>query len=94
MRKLLLLALLPLGACTSIQPTPPTDPANVCQPATLDQFSGQPATGELGARMLRVTGKTVLRWVQPGMMVTMDYREDRLTIYLDAANKVERASCG
>ena len=29
-----------------------------------------------------------------GMMVTMDFRADRLTVYLDAANRVERASCG
>ena len=29
-----------------------------------------------------------------GMMVTMDFRDDRLTVYLDAANRVERANCG
>jgi hypothetical protein len=27
-------------------------------------------------------------------MVTMDYRSDRLTVYLDAANRVERVGCG
>lgn len=94
MRNLSLLALLPLGACTSLQPAAPTAPADVCLPATLGQFTGQPANADLGARMLSATGKTALRWVQPGMMVTMDYREDRLTVYLDAANRVERASCG
>ena len=93
--KLAVLIIAPLAACTSIQPAVPNGSAvEACLPAALGQFTGQTATSELGARMLRLTGKTALRWVQPGMMVTMDYREDRLTVYLDAANKVERASCG
>jgi len=89
-----MLLLVALAGCTSIEPALPADSTSACLPATLDQFTGQPATAELGAQMLRSTGKTALRWVQPGMMVTMDFREDRLTVYLDAANKVERASCG
>ena len=95
MRNLFALSLVSLAACTSIQPAEPAPPAlDACLPANLDRFAGQAATGELGARMLASSGKTTLRWVQPGMMVTMDFREDRLTVYLDAANKVERASCG
>ena len=93
--KLAVLIIAPLAACTSLQPAVPNGSAvEACLPAALSQFTGQTATSELGARMLRLTGKTALRWVQPGMMVTMDYREDRLTVYLDAANKVDRASCG
>lgn len=93
MRKLFPLALAPLAACTSIQPVPTAPIGDACSSATLGRYAGQPATAELGSRMLRETGKTALRWVQSGMMVTMDYREDRLTVYLDPANKVERASC-
>ena len=93
MRKIVLLALAPLAACTSIQPATAPASGDACSPAILGQFTGQPASGDLGAQMLRATGRTALRWVQPGMAVTMDYREDRLTVYLDAANKVERASC-
>ncbi len=94
MRKLSLLLLLPLGACTSVAPATPVAPGDVCLPVTLGQFIGQRQGKDLGARMLKLTGKTVLRWVRPGMVVTMDVREDRLTVYLDAANRVERASCG
>ena len=96
MRNLFALGLVALAACTSIRPADPSSPAatDPCLPANLDTFTGQAATGELGARMLNSTGKTALRWVQAGMMVTMDYREDRLTVFLTAANKVERASCG
>ncbi|MCY7280379.1 MAG: peptidase inhibitor I78 [Sphingomonas bacterium] len=93
MRKSSLLFAAPLAACTSIQPAPAAPTGDGCLPAALGQYVGQPATSELAARMLRETGKTALRWVQPGMMVTMDLRGDRLTVYIDAANKVERASC-
>jgi hypothetical protein len=87
--------LLPLAACTSIEAAEPVPPAaNACLPATLDQFKGKTATKALGAQMLRLTAKSVLRLVKPGMVVTMDYSEVRLTVYLDAANRVERASCG
>ncbi len=103
MRKFSGLTLILLAACTSSPATQPptaksptatspgTDP---CLSATLDRYKGELATSDLGARMLATTRKTELRWVRPGMMVTMDYREDRLTVYLTAANKVERASCG
>ena len=94
MRSAAPLMLLALVGCTSIEPALPPGSVSACLPATLDQFTGQPATADLAARLLRTTGKTALRWVQPGMMVTMDFREDRLTVYLDAENKIERASCG
>ena len=93
MRKLSLLVLAPLAACTSIRPAVPLTAGDHCSPATLGQYAGQTATAELGAAMLRDNGKTNLRWVQPGTAVTMDYREDRLTVSLDAAGRVESASC-
>lgn len=94
MRKLLLLALAPLAACTSIQPAPPIGkPDSACPPEALARYIGQQASSELAAVMLRDTKRTAIRWVQPGMAVTMDYRADRLTVYLDAAGRVERASC-
>jgi len=97
MRNLSLLLLTPLAAaCTSI--APPTDvpiapPGDACSPASLARYTGLATDDALAARMKRETGKTTLRWMRPGMAVTMDYREDRLTVYLDSANRVERASC-
>lgn len=69
-------------------------PGFECRNAALDQFRGRVATSELGTEMLRVSGARSLRWVQPGMAVTMDFRADRLTVHLDAANRVQRAACG
>ena len=98
MRRALILLLAPLAACGNVAPvtggSPTVTAPDACLPANLARFTGQPATAALVKQMLAATGKTMARKVEPGMMVTMDFREDRLTIHVDAANKVERASCG
>ena len=91
------LAAATLAACAANMTDPPVagvTPGFACRGDALASFTGQLATSDLGARMLRETGARHLRWVADGMMVTMDFRSDRLTVYLDNANRVERASCG
>lgn len=98
MRKLALAALgLPLlAACATIKPEKPMTKRDggVCSDSALQRFVGQPATVEVGAAVLRSSGAKTLQWVGAGMMVTMDYREDRVRVYLDQANKVARVACG
>ena len=98
MRSAITLPALLLAACATTPVNPviaePAEPAETCRREALASFVGQFANQALGARMLRETGASKLRWVAKGMMVTMDYRGDRLTVYLDAANRVERANCG
>jgi len=65
-----------------------------CRGDNLGQFAGRPATQDLGAEVLRVSGARNLRWVPHGMMVTMEFREDRVTVWLTADNRVDRAVCG
>lgn len=92
-----LLAAMMLTGCTANMSNPPiggSAPGPACRGDGLAAFTGQEATADLGARMLAQTGARHLRWVADGMMVTMDFRSDRLTVYLDNANRVERASCG
>jgi hypothetical protein len=55
---------------------------------------GQQATSETGAVIMRASHAAVLRWAPPGSMLTMDYREDRVTVHLDAAGKVTEIKCG
>ena len=86
------LALPLLAACATIQPASP--PGGACRNDSLQQFVGQPATAALGTRMLAASGAKTLQWVAAGMMVTMDYREDRVRAYLDEQNKLSRVSCG
>lgn len=82
-------------ACAPAEPpagAPPT--AAQCVPAGLEHFIGQKANEASGAEMLRVSGARSLRWVAPGMMVTMDFRADRLTVSYDENMSITRASCG
>ena len=90
------LGLLPLAACTVAQSdaTAPGEPVGTCRSEPLAQFIGQPASEDLGARMLRASGARTIRWVPKGGMVTMDFSPSRLTVQLDEANRVERANCG
>lgn len=98
MRQLIALVFLPLAACTvassdATADSTPQAPA-ACRNDALAQFTGQPASQDLGERMLRASGARILRWVPIGGMVTMDFSPERITVFLDGSNRVERASCG
>jgi hypothetical protein len=69
-------------------------PGHECQSVGLERFAGQLATSEIGAEILRVSNAASIRWVQPGQMVTMEFRADRVTVHLAAGNRIERVNCG
>ena len=84
-----------LAACTIAESDPvPGIPQGKCRSEALGQFIGQPASQELGARMLAASGARIIRWVPKDGVVTMDFNPSRLTVQLDAANRVETANCG
>ena len=69
-------------------PVPPPAPAEenvpvygstgrVCNAARSQSLVGRPASAVLGEEALRLSGAAMLRWLQPGEIITMDYREDR-----------------
>lgn len=90
----LLLVTLPaaaLAACATTAP-PPTS-ALRCDADPAKSYIGQPASQDLGARMLAASGASVIRWVGYGQVVTMEYREGRLTVGLDAQNRVSSVAC-
>ena len=64
-----------------------------CEPGG-SELIGQPGTSETGAAILRATHAAVLRWAPPGYMMTMDYSEDRVTVYLGLDRKVTQIKCG
>ena len=43
---------------------------------------------------MRASNAAVLRWAPPGAMLTMDYREDRVTVRLGPDGKVSAIDCG
>jgi hypothetical protein len=73
---------------------PVREPSGECVADGVQNLVGQRATAEMGARLLRETGATTLRWVPPNTAVTMDFRPDRLTVSYDDNMMIERISCG
>jgi hypothetical protein len=69
-------------------------PGHTCKTEGTEQFVGQTRSDELGAEIKRASNAAVVRWAPPGVMLTMDFRADRVTVRLDAANKVTQINCG
>ena len=94
---LLALTILP-AACTATGAEPPaTTPvagAGKCNSDALASYVGQKVTAALGAELLAKSGARTLRWGPPGAAMTMDYREDRLTVSYDEQMVITRLSCG
>ncbi len=65
-----------------------------CEAEPVQDRIGRSATAELGADALARSHSRALRWIRPGDAGTMDLREDRLNISLDAQGNVDRISCG
>jgi outer membrane biogenesis lipoprotein LolB len=103
-RTLIGAATLLLAACATAPapaPQPPGDsppaqgtaPAHKCDSSNIQQFVGKVRSEALEQEMLKVSGASTVRWALFGTAVTMEYRFDRLTVFLDANNRVERISC-
>jgi len=87
-------ALLSLGLA-GCQKEPPIAEASegTCKPEAAQALVGRDRVTDEQAKQL--TGATIVRQVKPGDPVTMDFREDRVTIETDAdTGKIVRATCG
>jgi hypothetical protein len=91
MRKFAALAAALLAACTTAQPQMP---GHICKATGVDHFIGRAATSETAAEIIQTTHATVLRWAPPGYMLTMDYRVDRVTVWLGPDRKITQIKCG
>jgi hypothetical protein len=95
MLRLALASPLLLAACAAAQvPVHGVTPGHKCRLAGTGHFVGQAATSELGEAIVRETQAAVLRWAPPGVMLTMDYREDRVTVRLGPDHKITAVACG
>jgi hypothetical protein len=84
-----------LAGCTADETkSTPTPPQAQCDNSKLDGFLGQKVSADLGARMLAASGAKTLRWGPPRSAMTMDFRQDRLTVSYDDAMTVTSARCG
>jgi hypothetical protein len=97
MRKIMLVAPALLAACATAPAATPVHgvtPGHKCDAAGTGRFIGQPGTQVTGAAIKRATNAAVLRWAPPGVMLTMDFREDRVTVYLGPDKKITKINCG
>jgi len=97
MRNLLLIAPVALAACATAPAGPVVHgetPGHECKADGTDQFLGEPGNSETGAAILRATNAAILRWAPPGMMMTMDFRADRVTVTLGPDNTITKINCG
>jgi len=95
MRKVLFLAPAMLAACAAQQPpVHGVTPGHKCDAAGTETFIGKPGTSANGSAIKLATKAAVLRWAPPNTMLTMDYREDRVTVWVDEARKITKIRCG
>ena len=86
----LLLPLTLLTACETI----PTTGKGTCDATRVQNFVGAIGTADLGTALLNRSRARTLRWLAPGTMATMDYRQDRLNVRVDGRNFVTGVDCG
>ncbi len=98
MRKIIAFAPLLVAACSTMAAENPRTvgetPGYACKPEGLEAFVGREPTSEVGSEILARSGARTLRWVSPGMRITMEFREDRVTVWIGTDNKIERVNCG
>lgn len=90
----LTLSTLVLTACMEGRPHPLPGPARACEAGPAQRFVGQPATPALVAKVRRQSGAAVARRITPEMRVTMEFRADRVNVWVGLKGEAERISCG
>ena len=75
-------------------PNPGEEEQMTCDAKNMAWANGQLADEALVQKIRTDTGSKAVRVIKPGMMVTMDFREDRVNIDVDANNRVTNVRCG
>ncbi|GAA5541938.1 MULTISPECIES: I78 family peptidase inhibitor [Brucella] len=85
---------LAVSACQKEQvPAAPKAQAGICKKDVAETLAGKDRLTDAAA--MQLTGATIVRQVKPGDPVTMDFRQERITIETDATTgKISRAYCG
>lgn len=94
MRALALALLLASTACVAGPVPEHGGDGHGCDAAKAKKLIGRPASSEVAAEAQRLARADMVRWLRPGQIVTMEYREGRLNLKLDAEDRVEAITCG
>jgi hypothetical protein len=90
------LVALAAAGCYENRPEPDAPPVMeaACKSEPLAGLVGKTRSDAVSKEALRLSGAKAIRWISPGMAVTMDFRTDRLNLDVDAQGKITRAHCG
>lgn len=65
-----------------------------CTAQGLEPLIGQKRSAKVERAAKLGSGARTIRWITPDMMVTMDYREDRLNVHLGTDGRIGSVRCG
>ena len=98
MRALLLLPAVLLAACAqppAFRPAPPPErPKAICDEEPAQFALGRDQTAPLVEEVRQRSGAAIARVLRPGQVVTMEFNDQRVSVVVDAANKVTAVRCG
>ena len=97
MRSIVLLAIGLLSGCSTAPAAPVVHgetPGHTCVEGAAESYIGQTRSEQVGTAIQAATRAAVVRWAPPNVMLTMDYRADRVTIWLDKVNRITKIRCG
>ncbi len=84
------------AACTTLPPPPLAARPSMgsCDTAPISWVIGKAASPEVVERAQHESHSRDVRVIEPDHAVTMDYREDRLNLYVNKAGAIHKATCG
>lgn len=85
---------LALAGCATTTSPPQTARPGICDAGPAQRFVGEKADVAHGLTIQQVTGASVLRWAPPRSALTMDFRQERVTIAYDDAMAITMITCG
>ncbi|KAF1715287.1 hypothetical protein CSC74_14460 [Pseudoxanthomonas yeongjuensis] len=65
-----------------------------CDAAPVAWAVGQKADEQVMKKVWQQSGAGLIRPMAPGQVVTMDFRQDRINVHLDADNTITHLDCG
>ena len=83
----------PAGSTPPLEPSPPAETER-CDAEAARSVVGQVYSAATAEQARAASGATVVRRIEPGQMVTMEFRAGRLNIDTDAGGRITAVRCG
>ena len=91
---ILVSVILLLAACATPATHAPPAVADQCNADAAQEHVGHAASTDMVEAARKDAGAELVRVLKPNQPMTMDYRVERLNLYLDANGNIERIACG